>query len=144
MSRFLGTDPGQPMGGKAKPDREIILQALDDSPESISFRDIIECMDTRYWEWVSEEAAEQRWASLPLLGPEEHQLVQYWTNWNKLGRGVTASGRRQRMVFLTSVSKHHSALIAPKEGGGGRKHSARARTSPGKLVLGNRVLQFHS
>ena len=75
-------------------------------------------MDTRYRERVSEEAAEQRWASLPLLGPEEHQLVQDWTNWNKLGRGVTATGRRQRMVFLTAVSKHHSALIAPKEGGG--------------------------
>ena len=86
-------------GGEAEPDREIILQALDDSPESISFRAIIERMDTRYRERVSEGAAEQRWASLPLLGPEEHQLVQYWTNWNKLGRGVTASGRRQRMVF---------------------------------------------
>ena len=55
----------------------IILQALDDSPESISFGAIIERMDTRYRERVSEEAAEQRWASLPLLGPEEHQLVQY-------------------------------------------------------------------
>ena len=45
-------------------------------------------------------------------------MVQYWTNWNKLGQGVTASSRRQRMVFLTSVSKHHLALIAPKEGRG--------------------------
>ena len=104
---------------------------MDDSPETISFRAIIERMDTRYRERVSEEAAEQRWASLPLQGPEEHQLVQYWTNWNKLGRGVSASGRRQRMVFLTSVSKHHSALIAPKEGGG-KETLCSSENKPGK------------
>ena len=70
-------------------------------------------MDARYQERVSNEAAEKRWASLPLPGPEEHQLVQWWTNCNNLARVLGhLDGKRFRAVFLTIVSVHHSATIA--------------------------------
>ena len=75
-------------------------------------------MDARYQERVSDEAAEKRWASLPLPGLEEHQLVQWWTNWNKLARGLGhLDGKSFRVVFLTIVSEHHSAIIAPQGNG---------------------------
>ena len=105
-------------GGEAAVDRELIFGALDDEPGCISFREIIERMDARYQERVSDEGAEKRWASLPLPGPEEHQLVQWWTNWNNLARGLGhLDGKRFRAVFLTIVSEHHSAIKAAQGGG---------------------------
>ena len=74
--------------------------------------------DARYQERVSDEAAEKRWASLPLPGPEENQLGQRWTNWNKLARGLGhLDGKRFRAVFLTDVSEQQSAIIAPQGNG---------------------------
>ena len=116
--------------GEAAAERELILGALDDEPGCISFRDIIERMDARYQERVSDEAAEKRWASLPLPGPEEHQLVQWWTNWNRLALVLGhLDGKRLRAVFLTIFSEHHSAIIAPQGNGSEEENTPSKRSS---------------
>ena len=71
-------------------------------------------MDLKYQQRVSDEAIEQRWSSLPLSGPEDHHLVQWWTTWNRMAEALEPDGSRYRAVFLNLVSKYHAAIVSPQ------------------------------
>ena len=111
---FWVQNPVSRWEGEAALERVLILDAINDNPGCLTFEAIIKRMDLKYQQRLSDEAIEQPWSSLPLSGPEDHHLVQWWTTWNWMAEALKPDGSRYRAVFLNLVRKNHAAIISPQ------------------------------